>query len=342
MATTTIGVPKIEFTVQSAASAVATRLKNGIVAIILQDDTATAGLYTVADEQDLPSGLSETNKAYVLQALMGSRGSQPAQVILSVIGSDDDLVDDGAAPLAITDCDYIAGPPTMNATAAEEVETWLETARKGYFIGKLVAADFAADNMAVVNFVATGIVAGGTTYTGLAADLRADGARADIDTSYLATGTESRDFAYTVRHRGRKTVSNILANGVLAGTSSKVLRGTIDLVHGCKGSEGTERETVLIASEGVDNKTVPTILCDEDDVAGNHGATIGHVRPDQLFYMMSRGISPEAAEALFLTAKLEDAALTAPTEGARAAVARLAERIAPDFDIDEADEEEAA
>ena len=186
------------------------------------------------------------------------------------------------------------------------------------------------------------VLGGGTTYTGLAADLRADGARADIDTSYLATGTESRDFAYTVRHRGRKTVSNILANGVLAGTSKKVLRGTIDLVHGCKGSEGTERETVLIASEGVDNKTVPTILCDEDDVAGNHGATIGHVRPDQLFYMMSRGVSPEAAEALFLTAKLEDAALTAPTEGARAAVARLAERIAPDFDIDEADEEEAA
>ena len=129
---------------------------------------------------------------------------------------------------------------------------------------------------------------------------------------------------------------------MLAGTSSKVLRGTIDLVHGCKGSEGTERETVLIASEGVDNKTVPTILCDEDDVAGNHGATIGHVRPDQLFYMMSRGISPEAAEALFLTAKLEDAALTAPTKNARAAVARLAERIASDFDIDETDEEEAA
>ena len=187
MATTTIGVPKIEFTVQSAASAVATRLKNGIVAIILQDDTATAGLYTVADEQDLPSGLSETNKAYVLQALMGSRGSQPAQVILSVIGSDDDLVDDGAAPLAVTDCDYIAGPPTMNATAAGEIETWLETARKGYFIGKLVAADFAADNMAVVNFVATGIAAGGTTYTGAGYCARIAGILASTSIAASAT-----------------------------------------------------------------------------------------------------------------------------------------------------------
>lgn len=176
------------------------------------------------------------------------------------------------------------------------------------------------------------VLGGGETYTGLAADLRGDTARADIDTSYLATGSEARDFTYTVRHRGRKTVSNILANGVLAGTSRKVLRGTIDLVHGCKGSEGTERETVLIASEGVDNKTVPTILCDEDDVAGNHGATIGHVRPDQLFYMMCRGVSPEAAEGLFLTAKLEDAAITAPDDTARAAVSRLAGRLVDDFE----------
>lgn len=71
---------------------------------------ATPGLYTVADAQDLPSGLSATNKAYVLQALLGSRGSEPAQV---------DFVRDrfggrsgggtGAAPLAVTDCDYIVG-----------------------------------------------------------------------------------------------------------------------------------------------------------------------------------------------------------------------------------------
>lgn len=54
----------------------------------------------------------------------------------------------------------------MNATAAAEVKAWLDTARTGYFIGKLVAADYAADSMAVVNFSASSIVAGGTTYTG--------------------------------------------------------------------------------------------------------------------------------------------------------------------------------
>lgn len=183
----TIGVPKIEFTVKSAASTVAGRLKNGIVAIILQDDTAEPGLYTVADEQDLPSGLSETNKAYVLQALLGSRGSQPAQVILSIIASEGDLVSDGVAPLAVTECDYIAGPPTMNATAAEKVKAWLETARKGYFIGKLVAADYTADNMAVVNFSASNIKAGAATYTGAGYCARIAGILASTSIAASAT-----------------------------------------------------------------------------------------------------------------------------------------------------------
>lgn len=180
------------------------------------------------------------------------------------------------------------------------------------------------------------VLGGELTVTGLAADVRGDAARLDIDTRYLASGSEQRDFNYIVRQRGRKTVSNMNANGVLTGTSKKVLRGTIDLVHGCKGSEGSEQETVLLASEGVDNKTVPTILCDEDDVAGNHGATIGHVRPEQLFYLESRGVSAEAAEALFIRAKLEDAALTAPDERIRASVLRLGEALIPGFtdDID--------
>lgn len=188
------------------------------------------------------------------------------------------------------------------------------------------------------------VLGGAHTATGLAADLRRDTARMDIDTRYLASVAETRDFNYIIRQRGRKTVSNMDANGVLTGCAKKVLRGTIDLVHGCKGSEGTERETVLLASKGVDNKTVPVILCDEDDVAGNHGATIGHVRPEQLFYLGCRGLSEEAAEALFITAKLEDAALSAPDDAIRHNVMRLGSALAEDFEYfeDEDLEEDVA
>lgn len=176
------------------------------------------------------------------------------------------------------------------------------------------------------------VLGGGFTATGLAADLRGDRSRIDVETSYLAAGEQQRDFNYVIRHRGRKTISNMDANGVLTGTSRKCLRGTIDLIHGAKGAEGNERETVLLANKGVDNKTIPTILCDEDDVAGNHGATIGHVRPEQLFYAACRGLSQEQAEGLFLSAKLEDAALQAPDDAMRANVVRLGNQIIPDFE----------
>lgn len=242
--------------------------------------------------------------------------------------------DDDAAALAGTTLRVFAGSHArVNVTV--------------YALGTPVAMllddeGYVLDESARVN-VRHVVLGGELTVTGLAADVRGDTARLDIDTRYLASGSEQRDFNYVVRQRGRKTVSNMNANGVLTGTSKKVLRGTIDLVHGCKGSEGSEQETVLLASEGVDNKTVPTILCDEDDVAGNHGATIGHIRPEQLFYLESRGVSAEAAEALFIRAKLEDAALTAPDERIRASVLRLGEALIPGFtdDID-APKEDAA
>ena len=176
------------------------------------------------------------------------------------------------------------------------------------------------------------VLGGSFTATGLAADLRGDRSRIDIDTSYLGAGADERDFNYIVRHRGKKTECNLDANGVLTGTSKKILRGTIDLMHGAKGAQGNERETVLLANKGVDYKTVPMILCDEDDVAGNHGATIGHVRPEQLFYMGCRGLSEKQAEELFISAKLEDAAITAPDEQMRDNVVRLASTLVDNFE----------
>ena len=176
------------------------------------------------------------------------------------------------------------------------------------------------------------VLGGSFTATGLAADLRGDRSRIDIDTSYLGAGADERDFNYIVRHRGKKTECNLDANGVLTGTSKKILRGTIDLMHGAKGAQGNERETVLLANKGVDNKTVPMILCDEDDVAGNHGATIGHVRPEQLFYMGCRGLSEKQAEELFISAKLEGAAITAPDEQMRDNVVRLASTLVDNFE----------
>ena len=61
---------------------------------------------------------------------------------------------------------------------------------------------------------------------------------------------------------------------------------------------------VLLLSEGVVNKTLPIILCDEEDVEGTHGASIGRLSPEVLFYMQTRGMSKQEAELLMTRAKL--------------------------------------
>lgn len=160
--------------------------------------------------------------------------------------------------------------------------------------------------------------------TGLSADLRGDQSRIDVATRYLGVEHQERDFNYSIKQRGRSTESNLDANGVLSGESKKTLRGTIDFVHGCKGSTGNERETVLLADKNVVNKTVPVILCDEDDVMGNHGATIGHVRPEQHFYLSCRGLSDKDIESLFAVAALEEAHMAFEDERIKRGIAQLA------------------
>ena len=57
--------------------------------------------------------------------------------------------------------------------------------------------------------------------------------------------------------------------------------------------------------DDVENKTIPLILCAEEDVAGNHGATIGELDEETLFYFESRGIGKEDAENICARAAIE-------------------------------------
>lgn len=173
--------------------------------------------------------------------------------------------------------------------------------------------------------VAHRVLGGGRSYTGLYTDLRGENSSINTLSRYLGSAKEERDLNYLTKHRGTKTESSLDINGVLGGSSRKTLRATIDFVYGCKGAVGNERETVMLADENVENKTVPVILCDEDDVMGNHGATIGHIRPEQRLYLATRGLSDDMIEHLFAEATFEEAALSQHDEVSRQAVARLAQ-----------------
>ena len=178
---------------------------------------------------------------------------------------------------------------------------------------------------------------GSTIGLGLTANLVGARARLDLNNRYHATHEETLDINHLVRMRGTSTRAQLTESGVLNEAAKKTLRATIDLVRGAKDAQGNEIETVMILGDDVVNKTMPVILCDEDDVAGNHGATIGSVSPEQLDYLAARGLSRQAAEQLFIRALFEDAIINAPEEiSHRVAVERceaeLGAEIAHDYD----------
>ena len=144
---------------------------------------------------------------------------------------------------------------------------------------------------------------------------------------YLARDTDVLDLNHVVRQKGERTRADIFESGALDGAAKKALRATIDLVHGAKGAEGAELESVLVLSDDVTNKTMPVILCDEDDVAGNHGATIGSPATDQIDYLRARGLTRDEAEALFVRAIFDDALIAAATKEAQDAVLTRAEEV---------------
>ena len=62
------------------------------------------------------------------------------------------------------------------------------------------------------------------------------------------------------------------------------------------------------------NKTIPIILCEEEDVEGNHGATIGRMDEDTLYYMKSRGLDEEAIRTMMKPAYIDAVIRRFPAE----------------------------
>lgn len=167
----------------------------------------------------------------------------------------------------------------------------------------------------------------GDLYADQRAELVGDGSALKADIAYFGRGTQTVDYNIAVNHFGRKTGSEILASGALADAAKKIFRGTIDFKRGCADSVGSENETVLMLGDDAVNKTVPLILCAEENVEGTHGATIDELDAATLFYFESRGIDRAAAQAILSRAAIErlirmadDEAFAAAAEAALEAV----------------------
>lgn len=131
---------------------------------------------------------------------------------------------------------------------------------------------------------------------------------------YLGSQEQRFDMNYIVNHYGKKTKSGLKVDGVLDDRASKIFRGTIDFKQGASGSEGEEQEDVLLLGDDIVNQTIPLILCAEEDVQGNHGATIGQIDDEILFYLCSRGMTKEEAQSMIVQARIDTLCSKIPNE----------------------------
>lgn len=145
----------------------------------------------------------------------------------------------------------------------------------------------------------------GNIYSDNRTELEGDSSSINVEVAYLGKNFQTIDYNIAVNHWGKDTHSEINAAGALMDSAKKVFRGTIDFKTGSSDSKGSENETVIMLGDDVVNKTVPLILCSEENVEGSHGATIGELDDDTLFYFESRGIGREEAERIMAYAALK-------------------------------------
>lgn len=145
---------------------------------------------------------------------------------------------------------------------------------------------------------------GARTYIQVKNELNGFASKFKSDTAYICENGQSLDMNYLVSHHGQKSDTKMQIKGVVGEEAFKVYRGTIDFKRGCAEATGDEQEETLLMSKSAVNKSIPIILCDEENVAGSHGATLGRLGADELFYMQSRGISEEEAKSMMKKAKV--------------------------------------
>ncbi|WP_099204044.1 SufB/SufD family protein [Scatolibacter rhodanostii] len=162
--------------------------------------------------------------------------------------------------------------------------------------------------------------------SGIKAKLAGNKSNFKLNCVYFGTEEQNIDLNFVSDHFGCDTNTDIVVEGALAGSAVKTLRSTVDFKSGAKRSVGRESEDVLLFSPTVRNRTVPLILCAEEDVEGQHAASVGKIDHDKLFYLQSRGLSELDAKKLLLEAKFSSAVEQIPNEDIQNRVRAYLER----------------
>ena len=129
-------------------------------------------------------------------------------------------------------------------------------------------------------------------------DLMGPGAEARLKGLYLCKGEEQVHFRIVMHHRAPGCRSTQLFKGIAGGSARVTFDGVIVVAPDAQQTEAFQESHNIVLSEEATVQTKPQLEIYADDVKCSHGATVGRLNEDELFYMRSRGVPESEARAL--------------------------------------------
>ena len=123
-----------------------------------------------------------------------------------------------------------------------------------------------------------------------------EGAECAVDGLYMVEGSQHTDTHSVIDHRQPHCTSRQLYKGILDGKSRAVFNGKVFVRHGAQQTDAQQTNKNLLLSKEAQIDTKPQLEIFADDVKCTHGAAVGQLDEDELFYLASRGINPALAK----------------------------------------------
>ena len=137
-------------------------------------------------------------------------------------------------------------------------------------------------------------------------DLAGPGATSRVTGAYFADGTQHLDYDTFQEHIAPSTTSDFAFKGALRDTARAVWRGMIRVEEGAQRTNAYQENRNLLLSKTAHADSIPGLEIMANDVRCTHGATLGQVDREQLFYLMTRGLSHSEAERLIVRGFFQD------------------------------------
>lgn len=166
----------------------------------------------------------------------------------------------------------------------------------------------------------------GNTLSDTRSVLRGNGSTSDAKVISIGSGKQQMSLTTGAVHVGRSSDSQMVTRAVMKDAATAIINGVTKIEKGATKANGEQTEKVLMLSPKSRGDANPILLIDEDDVTAGHAASVGQVNPEQVYYLMSRGISKREAERLIINGFLAPVVEEIPIEAVQEQLRSLLER----------------